>query len=88
MVPPECTPPLLIQKQCWLRLYNNANCSLDEHTILLDAIEAGDKEKALSLMAEHLNHIRSKLSLDGETASNDLHVVFSNVIKNNALNKA
>ncbi|EAS41819.1 GntR family transcriptional regulator [Photobacterium profundum] len=67
---------------------NNANCSLDEHTILLDAIEAGDKEKALSLMTEHLNHIRSKLSLDGETASNDLHVVFSNVIKSNALNKA
>lgn len=63
---------------------NNANCSLDEHTILLDAIEAGDKEKALELMVEHLHHIRSKLNLDGETASNDLHVVFSNVIKNKA----
>lgn len=60
---------------------NNSNCSLDEHTILLDAIEAGDSDKAIELMQEHLDHIRSKLNLDGNTASNDLHVVFSDLLK-------
>ncbi|WP_036818374.1 GntR family transcriptional regulator, partial [Photobacterium sanctipauli] len=58
---------------------HQSNCSLDEHTVLLDAIEAGDKAKAHTLMVEHLSHIRSKLNLDAEDASNDLHVVFSNV---------
>lgn len=62
----------------------HSNCSQDEHTNLLDAIERGDKDKALFLMKKHLDHIRSKLNLDGNTASNDLHVVFSNVIKNRA----
>lgn len=57
----------------------HSNCSLDEHTILLDAIETGDEEKALQLMQEHLDHIRSKLNLDGPTASNNLHEIFSNV---------
>ncbi|MEJ2765212.1 GntR family transcriptional regulator [Photobacterium sp. MCCC 1A19761] len=61
---------------------SHSNCSQDEHSHLLDAIEAGDTVKALALMQEHLDHIRSKLNLDGRTASSDLHVVFSNVLKN------
>ncbi|WP_273860434.1 GntR family transcriptional regulator [Photobacterium sp. GSS17] len=61
---------------------NHSNCSQDEHSALLNAIESGNKEKALALMQEHLDHIRSKLNLDGRTASSDLHVVFSNVLKN------
>ncbi|MGF1698970.1 GntR family transcriptional regulator [Photobacterium makurazakiensis] len=60
---------------------HQSNCSLDEHTILLDTIEAGDKDTANKLMVAHLSHIRSKLNLDAEDTSNDLHVVFSNVIK-------
>ncbi|KFA97084.1 MULTISPECIES: GntR family transcriptional regulator [Vibrio] len=63
---------------------NHSNCSQDEHTMLLDAIENGDEEVALELMKEHLEHIRSKLNLDGNNASNDLHVVFSDVLKNKA----
>ncbi|MGR5092748.1 GntR family transcriptional regulator [Vibrio maritimus] len=63
---------------------NHSNCSQDEHSELLDAIEAGNKEKALELMSEHLDHIRSKLNLDDSMASNDLHVVFSDVLKNKA----
>ncbi|TMX42820.1 GntR family transcriptional regulator [Vibrio sp. Hep-1b-8] len=59
---------------------NHANCSLDEHSNLLDAIEAGDAAQALSLMQEHINHIRSRLNLDSSTASNDLHVVFSDIL--------
>lgn len=71
---------------------NHINCSLDEHTALLDAIEAADKGKALTLMQEHLNHIRSKLNLDGESVSKDLHVVFSSFTNKNTnkgkINKA
>lgn len=63
---------------------SHSNCSQDEHTNLLNAIENGDLTQALALMNEHLEHIRSKLNLDGNTASNDLHVVFSNVLKNKA----
>lgn len=59
---------------------NHANCSLDEHTVLLDAIEAGDSEQAIELMRVHIDHIRSKLNLDSASASNDLHVVFSDLI--------
>ncbi|CAM2991096.1 MULTISPECIES: GntR family transcriptional regulator [Vibrio] len=60
---------------------NHSNCSQDEHTQLLDTIESGDTEQAISLMEAHLSHIRSKLNLDSNTASNDLHVVFSELLK-------
>ncbi|RJX75549.1 GntR family transcriptional regulator [Vibrio sinensis] len=60
---------------------NHSNCSLDEHSILIDAIEAGNQDRAIELMKDHLGHIRSKLNLDSSTASNDLHVVFSNLLK-------
>jgi len=58
----------------------STHCVLDEHSELLDAIEEKDAEKACLLMREHLKHIESKLNLDGETVSSDLHVVFSNVL--------
>lgn len=60
---------------------NHSNCSQDEHTQLLDTIESGDTEQAISLMEAHLSYIRSKLNLDSNTASNDLHVVFSELLK-------
>ena len=63
---------------------SHSNCSLDEHSVLLDAIESGDTEKATELMQEHLDHIRSKLNLDNSSTSNDLHVVFSDIVKNKA----
>ena len=59
---------------------NSTPCVLDEHSRLLDAIEAKDVVTACQLMQEHLEHIESKLNLDGETVSSDLHVVFSNVL--------
>ncbi|OLQ81377.1 GntR family transcriptional regulator [Photobacterium proteolyticum] len=58
-----------------------SQCSFDEHNDLLDAIEAGDKAKAISLMKTHLEHIKSKLALDEEAITKDLHAVFSDVIK-------
>ncbi|MEZ8140733.1 GntR family transcriptional regulator [Enterovibrio norvegicus FF-33] len=60
------------------------NCSYDEHTQLLDAIEARDKVKAMALMKTHLDHIKSKLNLHDETNAQDLHAVFSNVLKKKA----
>lgn len=63
---------------------NHSNCSQDEHTNLLDAIESGDRALAIELMQEHLDHIRSKLNLDSNSASSDLHVVFSDFLKRKA----
>ena len=39
-------------------------CPNDEHTMLIDAIEAGDTARAMALMTEHLNHIEGSLNLD------------------------
>ena len=64
---------------------NNSNCSQDEHTNLLNAIESGDREKALHLMEHHLMHIRANLNLSDDATSSDLHVVFfSNIIRSRA----
>jgi len=59
---------------------NSAHCVLDEHSKLIDAIEAKDADTACQLMKEHLDHIESKLNMGGSEVSNDLHVVFSNVL--------
>lgn len=43
-------------------------CPNDEHTVLLDAIEAGDSAQAMAIMDEHLHHIEKSLNLDAEAA--------------------
>ena len=43
-----------------------AACPNDEHTLLIDAIEAGDLDKAVSLMTHHLHHIEQALDLHVE----------------------
>ena len=48
---------------------------------MIDAIEARDAEQAVSLMMHHMDHIDSKLNLDEESASDDLHAVFSHLLK-------
>lgn len=60
---------------------NRSHCSYDEHMQLIDAIEARDAEQAVSLMMHHMDHIDSKLNLDEESASDDLHAVFSHLLK-------
>lgn len=45
-----------------------AACPTDEHTLLLDAIEAGNTQRAVSLMTEHLHHIENSLNLHAEVA--------------------
>lgn len=53
-----------------------ASCSIDEHLALVDAIEAGDRERACSLMAAHLHHVEEKLDLTEQPPSSDLRDVF------------
>lgn len=57
------------------------HCSHDEHFHLLDVIEAGDTEKAIVLMDEHLQHIEDKLNLAGENLPKDLHQIFTKAAK-------
>jgi DNA-binding GntR family transcriptional regulator len=60
---------------------NRSHCSYDEHTQLIDAIEARDAALAVNLMMHHMDHIDSKLNLDEESASDDLHAVFSHLLQ-------
>ncbi|GHA07322.1 GntR family transcriptional regulator [Oceanisphaera arctica] len=60
---------------------HQAHCSFNEHEALLQSIESGDPAKAIAMMTQHLDHIQGKLNLDNESASTDLHVVFSGVVK-------
>lgn len=59
---------------------NNSNCSEDEHTQLLDSIEAGHKEQAIAQMKHHLGHIRQNLDLSESSQNHDLRAVFSDFI--------
>ena len=60
---------------------NRSHCSYDEHMQLIDAIEARDAELAVNLMMHHMDHIDTKLNTDEEGASDDLHAVFSHLLK-------
>jgi DNA-binding GntR family transcriptional regulator len=59
---------------------NRSHCSYDEHTQLIDAIEARDAKRAVELMMHHMDHIDSKLNLDEDNACDDLHAVFSHLM--------
>lgn len=59
---------------------NRTHCSYDEHSQLIDAIEARNAALAVELMMHHMDHIYSKLNLDEDGASDDLHAVFSHVM--------
>ncbi len=43
-------------------------CPNDEHSLLIDAIEAGDTARASAMMIEHLHHIEDALHLDAPIA--------------------
>ena len=59
---------------------NRSHCSYDEHTQLIDAIEARDAVLAVELMMHHMDHIDEKLNLDQGNASDDLQAVFSHLL--------
>jgi DNA-binding GntR family transcriptional regulator len=56
------------------------HCSYDEHARLIDAIEARDARLAVELMMHHMDHIDGKLDLEQDSASGDLHAVFSHLL--------
>ncbi|PBQ15691.1 GntR family transcriptional regulator [Pseudomonas congelans] len=59
---------------------NRTHCSYDEHSQLIDAIEARNTALAVELMMHHMDHIDGKLNLDEDSALDDLHAVFSHVM--------
>lgn len=59
---------------------NPSHCSYDEHTQLIDAIEARDTGLAVERMMHHMDHIDGKLNLDQDSSSDDLHAVFSHLL--------
>ncbi len=60
---------------------SRTHCSYDEHNELIDALEARDAEKAVRLMMHHMDHIDSKLNFEEDSASDDLHAVFSHLLQ-------
>lgn len=56
----------------YFRGVDSPSCALKEHSDILDAIEAGDRARAIAIMDEHLSHQEEKLDLDGSEANNDL----------------
>jgi len=74
---------LISQTSLIIALYESssrAHCSDAEHDQVIDAIEAGNVEVAVDLMMRHMDSVDAKLNLDGETASDDLHAVFSHLL--------
>ena len=59
---------------------NRSHCSYDEHTQLIDAIDARVAVLGVELMLHHMDHIVDKLNLDPDNASDDLHAVFSHLL--------
>ncbi|MBC3956618.1 GntR family transcriptional regulator [Pseudomonas triticifolii] len=59
---------------------DRTHCSYDEHSQLIDAIEARDAARAVELMMHHMDHIDSKLNLDEDVISDDLQAVFSHLL--------
>ncbi|HSG02182.1 MAG TPA: GntR family transcriptional regulator [Marinobacterium sp.] len=73
---------LVSQTSLIIAMYESSqgsNCAIDEHSRLLDAIEQGDKKTALSLMAEHLDHIEARLELVQGEQEVDLAKVFAHL---------
>ena len=57
---------------------NTASCPHDEHSALIDAIEAHDAGRAAALMISHLDHVEAALELAPSNAGEiDLAAVFS-----------
>jgi DNA-binding GntR family transcriptional regulator len=51
---------------------HQTSCSNDEHSVLLDAIAAGDPDKAVAVMKEHLIALESQLNLQRQERPADL----------------
>jgi DNA-binding GntR family transcriptional regulator len=54
-------------------------CSLDEHRRLLELVAHRDKDAAVALMREHLDHCEQQLDLTGQSRTVDLRALFAHV---------
>ena len=73
---------LVTQTSLIIALYgNNAGsiCSGEDHTMLANAIEAGDQALAQSLMNKHLLECEASLHIEDEPSDEDLRSIFSHV---------
>lgn len=55
-----------------------STCSADEHTLIIDALDAGDLGAALQVMREHLGELEERVveQVRGSAAGEDLETVF------------
>ena len=75
---------LISQTSLIIALYESnsrTHCSDEEHDKVIDAIESHNVEVAVDLMMRHMDSVDAKLNLEGETASDDLHAVFSHLLQ-------
>lgn len=59
------------------------SCPPAEHEAILEAIGAGDEERAVSLMAAHIDHIENKIDVREKTTTPDLSDIFAKTNKEN-----
>lgn len=74
---------LISQTSLIIALYegnSRTHCSDAEHDQVIDAIEAGNVEVAVDLMMRHMDSVDAKLNLEEDSASDDLHAVFSHLL--------
>ncbi|MEO4046585.1 GntR family transcriptional regulator [Pseudomonas sp. CAU 1711] len=75
---------LVSQTSLIIALYESSSrthCSDDEHDQVIDAIEARDVERAVELMMRHMDSVDAKLNLEDDSATDDLHAVFSHLLQ-------
>ncbi|GAD21697.1 GntR family transcriptional regulator [Acidovorax sp. MR-S7] len=52
------------------------SCRADEHSMIVEAVKAGDAERAAQLMLSHLDHIEKSINLEDEPEEVDLKEIF------------
>jgi DNA-binding GntR family transcriptional regulator len=75
---------LIAQMSLALSAYATAtqlDCSLREHDPIVDALIAGDAERAIALSMEHLDHIEAALTRLDEDGGTDLVAIFSEILE-------
>ena len=54
-----------------------AEHSSDEHVAIIEALEAGDETRAVTLMDEHLTHVEASLAFDRKLPTHDISMALS-----------
>jgi DNA-binding GntR family transcriptional regulator len=57
------------------------DCSLREHDPIVEALTAGDSERAITLAMAHLDHIEAALTLVDDEGGADLVAIFSDMLE-------